>query len=171
MCEGRQLDVTFNRVVGSTVGPGVAAEGGPDLLSKLDTGLESGSEHSHYSQKSFGKTSQTQPRSTKSNSNSHRSSSHHHNSSQGHSHAHRHASQGNGSHSGLSARSSVSDILSDKAESAGSVGSRTRGKGRLVTVGQSGSEGSEGKSYPGRETPEQIRSLGSLGGQTDDESF
>uniref|UniRef100_A0A7N6C0K4 Centrosomal protein 78 n=1 Tax=Anabas testudineus TaxID=64144 RepID=A0A7N6C0K4_ANATE len=116
---------------------------------------------------SFGKTFQTQPRSHKSNSNSHHSNSHHSNSSHGYSfsnnHGHSRRSQDSGSHCGLSARSNVSDVMSEKAESVGSVGSKNRGKGRLVT-GQSGSEGSEGKSYPGR-------SLDSLVGQSDNESF
>lgn len=65
----------------------------------------------------------------------------------------------------------MSDIISDKAESVASAGSMNRGLGRLVTVGQSGSEGSQGKAYPGRQTLKQIRSLGSLGGQSDNESF
>lgn len=168
--------MTFNEPGRSAVDPGVGVEEEPDQFSKPDAQFDSGSEQSLCSQKSFdkvsfGKTFQTKPRNYKSNSNSHQSNSHHSNSSHGYSfsnnHAHSHASQGNGSHGGLSARSSISDVISDKAESVGSVGSKNRGKGRLVT----GQSGSEGKSYPGRETLKQIRSLGSLGGQSDNESF
>lgn len=172
--------MTFNQAVGSVLDLGVGVEEEVDQFSKPDTQLDSGSEGSLYSQKSFdkvsfGKTFQTQPRNHKSNSSSHRSNSHHSNNFHGYSfsnnYAHSQASQGNGSHGGLSSRSSVSDIISDKPESVGSVGSRNRGKGSLVTVGQSESEGSEGKSYLGRETAEQIRSLGSRRGQSDNESF
>lgn len=164
--------MTFNEAVGSAVDPGVGVKEELHQFSKPDAQLDSGSELSLCSQKSFdkvsfGKTFQTQPRSHKSNSNSHHSNSHHSNSSHGYSfsnnHGHSRRSQDSGSHCGLSARSNVSDVMSEKAESVGSVGSKNRGKGRLVT-GQSGSEGSEGKSYPGR-------SLDSLVGQSDNESF
>lgn len=176
--EDRLLDVTFSKASGPAVDPGKGGEEDPDQYSKPDTQHESGSEHSFHSQKSFDKFSfgnifQTQPSKHKCNSNSHRSNSHHSNSSHGYnnSYAQSHASHSNGSHCALSVKSSVSDIISDKAESVPSVGSRNRGTGRLVTIGQSGSEGSEGKAYPGRETLEQIRSLGSLGGQSENESF
>lgn len=68
----------------------------------------------------------------------------------------------------MSSRSSVSDVISDMAESVGSVRSGNRGKGKLVTAVQSGSEGSD---YLRRDTLEQIRSLGGLGRQSDNESF
>ncbi|XP_040897541.1 centrosomal protein of 78 kDa isoform X2 [Toxotes jaculatrix] len=176
--EDRLLDVTFNKASGPAVDPGIGGEGEPNRYSKPDAHHGSGSEHSFRSQKSldkvsFGETFQAQPSKPKSNSNSCQSSSHHNNGSNGYnnSYAKSYSSHSNGSHGALSVRSSVSDIASDKAESVGSVGSRNRGKGRLVTVGQSGSEGSEGKAYPGRETLGQIRSLGGLVGQSDNESF
>ncbi|XP_073323299.1 centrosomal protein of 78 kDa [Pagrus major] len=144
--DGRLLDVTFTQASVPAAHPGTDGEREPDRYSKPVTQHDSGSEHSYRSQKSFDKvyfsrTFQSQPSHT--NSNSHRS---------------------NGSYGGLSGRSSVSDIMSDKAESVGSVGSRNEGKRRLVTEGQSGSEGSD---YPGRE----IRSLSGLGRHSDDESF
>ncbi|XP_041792936.1 centrosomal protein of 78 kDa isoform X2 [Chelmon rostratus] len=146
--EGRLLDVTFSQASGPAVDPGAGGEGEPDKYSKPFTQQDSGSEHSFHSQKSsdkvyFGETFQTQPSHPKSNSNSYRS---------------------NGSRGGLSGRSSVSEIISGKADSVGSVGSRNRGKGMLAT-GQSESEGSD---YPGRE---RIRSVGGPGGQSDNESF
>lgn len=163
--------MTFTQASGPAVDPGVEE---PDRYSKPETQHDSGSEHSFRSQKSFDKvyfdkTFQTQPSHPKSNSNSHRSNGFHGYSYN--SYAHSHASHSNGSLGGLSGRSSISDIISDKAESVASVGSSNRGQGRLVTVGQSESEGSEGKAYPGRETLEQIRSLCGLGGQSDNESF
>lgn len=167
--EDRQLDVTFTQAFGPAGEPSVGGEEEPDKYSKPEAEHNSGSEHS--SQKSFkfscSKTFQTQSSHPKSNSNSHRSNGSH-GYSFNNSYAHSQASYSNGSHSALSVSSSVSNVISDKAESVGSVASRNREKERLVTVGQSGSEG---KAYPGRETLEQIRSLGSLGGQSDDESF
>lgn len=150
--EGRLLDVTFNPASGPAVDPGAGGEEEPDRYSDTFTQHKSGSEHSFHSQQSFdkvdfGKTFQTQPSHPRSHSSSHNS---------------------NRSHGGLSGRSSISDVISDKAESLASVGSRNRGDARQVTVGQSGSEGSD---YPGRETLEQIRSLSDLGGKSDNESF
>ncbi|XP_044053857.1 centrosomal protein of 78 kDa [Siniperca chuatsi] len=175
--EDRLLDVTFSQAFEPepAVDPGVGGKEEPDKYSKPDTQHDSGSEHSFRSQKSFdkvffGKAFQTQPSHPESNSNSHRSNGSH-GYSFNNSYAYSHASHSNGSLGGLSGRSSVSDVISDKAESVGSVGSTNRGQGRLVTVGQSGSEGSEGKAFPGSETLEQIRSLGGLGGQSDNESF
>nr|XP_046243802.1 centrosomal protein of 78 kDa [Scatophagus argus] len=143
--EDRLLNVTFSQTSGPAVDLGLGREGEPDKP-------DSRSEHRFCSQTPFdevyfGETLQTQSSHPRSNSNTHRSIE---------------------SHGGLSGRSSISDLLSDKAESVGSVGSRNRGKGRLVTVGQSESEGSD---YPGRETLDQIRSLGRLVGQSDNESF
>ncbi|XP_065805640.1 centrosomal protein of 78 kDa isoform X1 [Labrus bergylta] len=175
LCEDRLLDVTFNQACGSAGDTGVGKEEEPDKCLKPATQHDSGSEHSFRSQKSFdkvsiGKTFQTQTNQPRSISNSHKS-----NSSNGYSfhksYANSHASHSNGSHGRLSGRSSVSDIISDKAESVGSVGSRNSGQGRLVTVGQSGSQGSHRRAYPGMETLEQIRSLISLGGQSDNDSF
>lgn len=155
--------MTFSQAAGSAGDPAVGGEEEPDKYSKPDIQHDSGSEHSFRSQKSFdrgsfGKTFQTQSSHPKSNSNSHRSNGSH-GYSFNNSYAHSRASHSNGSHGGLSVRSSVSDIISDEAESVRSVGSRNGGKGRLVTVGQSGSEGSE-KGFPGRKTLE-----------SDDESF
>ncbi|KAM8761318.1 centrosomal protein of 78 kDa [Acanthopagrus schlegelii] len=144
--EGKLLDVTFTKSSAPAADPGAGGEREPDRYSRPTTQHDSGSEHSYRSQKSFDKvyfsrTFQSQPSHT--NSNSHRS---------------------NGAYGGLSGRSSDSDIISDKAESVGSAGSKNGGKRRLVTEGRSGSEGSD---YPGRE----IRSLSGLGGRSDDESF
>ncbi|KAM7415968.1 hypothetical protein PAMA_018168 [Pampus argenteus] len=177
--EDMLLNVTFNRATGPAVDPDVRAEQEPDHFSIPDTERDSGSERSVRSQKSFdrmslGKTFQTQPNHLKSNSNSHHSNSHHsgsHRYSSINSYADSNVSLSDRSHGGLSVRSSVSDIVSDKAESLASVGSGNRGLGMLVTVGHSGSEGSQGKAYFRREPPKQIRSLGSLGGQTDYDSF
>ncbi|XP_078107185.1 centrosomal protein of 78 kDa isoform X2 [Sander vitreus] len=169
--EDRPLDVTFIQASGPVEDPGVGGE--PDTHSKPETQHDSGSEHSLRSQKSFDKVSlsqafQTPPSHPKSNSNSRRSSGSH-GYSFNNSYARSLSSHSNGSNGGLSVRSSVSDIISDRTESVGSVGSGNRRMRRLVTVGQSGSEGSEGKAFPGRES--QIRSLGALAGQSDDESF
>uniref|UniRef100_A0A672YUP1 Centrosomal protein 78 n=1 Tax=Sphaeramia orbicularis TaxID=375764 RepID=A0A672YUP1_9TELE len=173
------LDVTFTQVAGSAVVPGVHGEGDPDQYSKPVT-HESGSERSFGGQKSFeglpfGKTFETQPRHTKSNSNSQRSNSLQSNGSHrysfNNSYTNSDASNSKGSHGGLSVRSSVSEVLSDKAESLRSTGSKRREGGRLMTEGRSGSEGSEGGIYPGMEILEQVRSLSSLGGHSDHESF
>ncbi|XP_045891778.1 centrosomal protein of 78 kDa isoform X1 [Micropterus dolomieu] len=173
LSEDRLLDLTFSRASGPAVDPGVGGAEEPDKYSKPDTQHDLCSEHSFRSQKSFdkvslGKTFQTQPSHPKNSSSSHRS-----NSSHGYSFnncAYSHASHSNGSVAG-SGRSSACDVISDKTEPVGPLGSRNRGQGRLVTEGQSGSEGSEGKAYPGRETLEQIRSLGGLDRQSDNESF
>ncbi|XP_030000435.1 centrosomal protein of 78 kDa [Sphaeramia orbicularis] len=174
-----KLDVTFTQVAGSAVVPGVHGEGDPDQYSKPVT-HESGSERSFGGQKSFeglpfGKTFETQPRHTKSNSNSQRSNSLQSNGSHrysfNNSYTNSDASNSKGSHGGLSVRSSVSEVLSDKAESLRSTGSKRREGGRLMTEGRSGSEGSEGGIYPGMEILEQVRSLSSLGGHSDHESF
>ncbi|XP_070690241.1 centrosomal protein of 78 kDa [Pempheris klunzingeri] len=153
--EDKVLDATLTQASGPAVNPDLGGEEEPDEYSKSwlpDTRHDSGSEHSVRSQKSFdkvyfGKTFQTTPSHPKSNSNSHRS-----NSSHGYifnnSYSHSLASHSNGSLGEMSIRSSISDIISDKAVSVRSVGSVNRGQGRLVTVGQSGSEGSEGKAYP-----------------------
>lgn len=139
----RRLDLTFDQASGP---PLDAGEPGRAEHSHPPSRQDSGSERSIRSQKSldmvyFSKTFETQPgRPRSSNGHSHRS---------------------NGSVGGLSGASSVSD----KAESVGSLGSRSGGKARLVTVGQSGSDGSQS---PGREP---IRLLGGLGGRSDDEDF
>ncbi|GAA6227436.1 centrosomal protein of 78 kDa [Lates japonicus] len=86
--EDRQPDVTFSKASRSGIDPGIGGEEELHRYSKPDTQLDSGSEHSFRSQKSydkvsFGKTCQTQPSTHKSNSNSHRSNSHHRNGSHG----------------------------------------------------------------------------------------
>ncbi|XP_004547143.2 centrosomal protein of 78 kDa [Maylandia zebra] len=167
----RSLDVTFTQASAPAASGVVDVEEEANHFSKPDTQHDSGSEHSFYSQKSFdnisfGKTSQTRPSHPTSNSNSHRNNSSH-GYSFSNSYTYNRASHSNGSRGGSSA--SVSDILSDK-ESVGSVGSRNRGNGRLVTVGQSGSEGSERKAPSTRGALEQVRSLENLGVQSDNES-
>ncbi|XP_035022810.1 centrosomal protein of 78 kDa [Hippoglossus stenolepis] len=163
--DDRLLDVTFNK---PAVEPCVGGEEEPDRYSRPDTQHDSGSEHSFRSQKSFRETFQTKQSNGNSNSNSHRSYSRHRNGSHGYSNVQSHSSHSNGSRGGISVRSSVSDMLSDKEESVGSAASRLSGKGRLVTKGQSGSEE---KAYLGRESLEQISSLGGSGGHLVNSSF
>ncbi|KAM9857902.1 centrosomal protein of 78 kDa [Aulostomus maculatus] len=171
----RLKDVTFDQATG---GSGVGGDQELDQFSKPDIQRDSGSERSFCSQKSFEKvffsqTVQNQPSHRQSHSSSLRSHSHHSNYSSAnsfkYSYSHSDAPQSNRSRGGSSVRSSVSDILSDKAESVGSVESRSRGSARLATVGQSGSdgsEGSEGKDYHGKKPLGHIRSLAGLGGQS-----
>uniref|UniRef100_A0A3P8TS93 Centrosomal protein 78 n=1 Tax=Amphiprion percula TaxID=161767 RepID=A0A3P8TS93_AMPPE len=171
--KGRLLDVTFTQASGGAADPGVGREEEPDQYSRPVTQHDSGSERSFLSQKSFdnnsfGKTFQAQTSHHKSNSNSHRSNSPH-GYSFNNSCAYSRASHSNGSHGGSSV--SLSDIISDKAESVESVGSRNRGKGRSATVSQSGSEVLERKADPGRGVLEQLGSLRVLGGQSDNDSF
>ncbi|KAF7660825.1 hypothetical protein LDENG_00274550 [Lucifuga dentata] len=131
----------------------------PDSLHNL------GSDYSCHSQNSSGKGSlgktpyndATQTSHHHSNSTSHRSNdnSRHRDGSHGysfnfsntHSHDNSHASRSNEPHSDPSIRSSISEIMSEKAESVGSAGSKDSVRGRHVVVGHSGSEGSEGKAY------------------------
>ncbi|XP_030593653.1 centrosomal protein of 78 kDa [Archocentrus centrarchus] len=170
--EERPLDENFSRASGPAASPVVDVEEEPNKFSKPDTQHYSGSEKSFRSQRSydnisFGKTFQTQQSHPRSNSNSHRNNSSH-GYSFNNSYAYNRASHSNGSHGGSSV--CVSDIISDK-ESVGSVGSRNKGSGRLATIGQSGSEGSERKASPRRDALEQVRSLESLGVQSDNDSF
>lgn len=158
MHQDRPVDVTS----GLVADPVVSGEEDPDRYSKPNTQSESGSEHSFYSHKSFNDFSYGKSL-PKSNSNSYRSNSSH-GYSFNNSYAYSRASYSNGSHGG----SSASDIISDKAESVGSVASNDRRNGRLVTVGLSGSERETG---PGRRGLELIRSLGGQGDQSDDDSF
>ncbi|XP_068995186.1 centrosomal protein of 78 kDa [Embiotoca jacksoni] len=163
------LDVTFIQASGATDGPVAGGEEEPDQYSKPDVQHDSGSEHSFRQQKSvdnisFGKTFETQPSQSKSNSNSHRSNSYRGYSFNS-SYSYSRVSHSNGSHGELSA----SDIISDEAESVGSVRSRTRG--RLMAGCPSGSEESERKANTGRGALEQLRSLRGLLDQSDNESF
>lgn len=113
--EDRLRDVlTSHHASGPAGDPCVRGEEEPDHFSKPDTQQDSGSEHSFRSQKSFDKVSfgkTFQSGHPKSNSNSPRSSGSHR-----YSYAHSHSLHSNGSHGGLSVRSSVSDIISDKAD-------------------------------------------------------
>ncbi|XP_042344349.1 centrosomal protein of 78 kDa isoform X2 [Plectropomus leopardus] len=175
LCEDKLQDVTLNQKSGPAGNPGAGGEEELDEDLELDSQHDSVSDGSASSQKFlekafFNKSFRTQSSHPKSNVNSHRSSGSNEYSFNN-SYANSHASQSNGSHGGSSVRSSVSDIISDQAESVGSGSSRKRGEGRLVTTGQSGSEGSDRRVYPAKKTLEQIRSLGTLGGQSDDESF
>ncbi|XP_074527190.1 centrosomal protein of 78 kDa isoform X2 [Halichoeres trimaculatus] len=171
--EHRLLNKTFQRAHGPLGDTGDGGEEDADKYSKPHTQSDSGSEHSFHSQKSFDRVSVGKTNQLKNNNNSDKS-----NRSSGYSvhksSANRHASHSSGSHGGLSGKSSISDIMSDKAESVGSVRSRSGGQGKRVTVGQSGSDRSdrsEGRAYPGRETLEQIKTLVSLGGLSDNDSF
>lgn len=85
------------------------------------------------------------------------------NGSHAYSSVHSNSHHSNSSHGGMSVRSSLSE-LSERAESVGSkgsVGDKDGGGG-----GQRGTE--EGKPFSGFGVLEQVRSLGSLGGESDD---
>lgn len=96
------------KTVGPAAEPGVGGEKEPEQYSKPYMQQLSGSQRSTCGQKSFGETFQIQPRVDNSN---HQSGPYHRSPS----------SYSSGSHSGLSMRSGVSDIMSDRAESVGSV--------------------------------------------------
>uniref|UniRef100_A0A1A7WK04 Centrosomal protein 78 n=3 Tax=Iconisemion striatum TaxID=60296 RepID=A0A1A7WK04_9TELE len=164
----RLLDVTFSHAGVDTRDLIVGGEKEPHQYIRPDIQRDSESEQSFHSNKSydnisFGKTFQTQPTSQRGETGSNRSNSYH-----GYSlnHTYSRGSQNNGSHGGSS--ESLSEIISDRAESVESAGSRSSGVRRLVMVGQSRSEGSEGRAYPGRAALKQIRSVG---GRSDQESF
>lgn len=140
--DDRLQDLAFKQVSGAAGDPGLCGEEA-DKYSEPFTQQDLGSEHSLHSPKSFdkvnlGKPFQTHP---SSNSNSHRSI---------------------GSHSRLSDRPRDRALVSEKAESVGSAKSRNREQGKLVSVVQSGSEGSD---------KGQIWSVGSVGRLSDNESF
>lgn len=100
----------------------------PITSSRPVTPLGSCSEHSSYCQKSLNKhyfAKKTQPNPSKSTGSSKRSK---------------------GSDGGLSSRSSISEMFSDKAESAGSYRSGKSGKGVLRELGQSQKEGERNSS-------------------------
>lgn len=158
----RLPDTTFTHAGGDRQDPAVDEEAEPHQYLRPDIQQDSGSEHSFRSNKfldniSFGKTFQAQPTSRRGETRS--------NSSHGNSFSNSHVTQSVRSHG--SSPDSLSEIISDRAESAGSSGSRNHGMGRLVTVSQSGSKGSERKNCPGRAALKQVRPLG---GQSDDES-
>lgn len=144
--------MTFSQASKPAVDPGFSVEDQPDEYSTPASQQDSGSEHSFHSKKSldkvyFGKSFQANPSPPRSDSNSHRNSR---------------------SHGSLSNRSSISGVISDRGDSLSSVGSRDRGRGELGTAGQFGSEGSD---YTRKDALNQIRSLGSLGRRSDNESF
>lgn len=144
--------MTFSQASKPAVDPGFSIEDQPDEYSTPASQQDSASEHSSHSQKSldkvyFGKSFQANPSHPRSDSSFHRN---------------------NRSHGSLSSRSSINGVISDRGDSLGSVRSRDRGKGELGTVGQLGSEGSD---YTRRDALNQIRSLGSLGRRSDNESF
>ena len=158
----------ISQAVGHTAHPVEGVEEEELHYLKPDTEPDSGSEHSFQSKKSFDHFSFGEPFQTQSNHQRSETSSHRSNVSRGYSFnsslAYSRSSQSYGSH--RSSFESVREFISDKAESVGSVGSKN--SRRLVTVGQSGSEGSERKAYPRRGAFKQIRSLGD---ESDDESF
>lgn len=161
--KGRLLDTTFSHAGGDRRDPVVDEEEEPHQYLRPDIQQDSGSEHSFRSNVfldniSLGKTFQIQPTSRRGETSSHRS-----NSSHGNGFNNSHVSRSVRSHG--SSPDSLSEIVSDRAESVGSAGSRNHGMGRLVTVSQSGSEGSERKTYPA------LNQVRPLGGQSDDESF
>ncbi|KAM4577200.1 centrosomal protein of 78 kDa [Odontesthes bonariensis] len=164
----RLLNITFSQAVGDTAHPVEGVEEEQLQYLKPNTEPDSGSEHSFQSKKSFDHFSLGEPFRTQSNHQRSESSSHRSNVSRGYSYdsslVYSLSSHSNGSH--RSSFESVREIISDKAESVGSVGSKH--SGRLVTGGQSGSEGSERKAYPRRGVFEKIRSVGD---DSDDESF
>uniref|UniRef100_A0A1A8NNY5 Centrosomal protein 78 n=1 Tax=Nothobranchius rachovii TaxID=451742 RepID=A0A1A8NNY5_9TELE len=164
----RLLDVTFSHAGVDTRDLIVGGDKEPHQYIRPDIQRDSESEQSFHSNKScdnisFGKTFQTQPTSQREETGSHRSNSYH-----GYSLSHTYSGgyQNNGSHDGSS--ESLSEIISDKAESVESAGSRSSGVRRLVMVGQSRSEGSERRVCPGRAALTQIPSVG---GRSDQESF
>ncbi|KAM9391391.1 centrosomal protein of 78 kDa [Pholidichthys leucotaenia] len=159
----RPPDMTFRWASGPTGDPSAGRREQQSKFTKQDTHHDSGSERSFHSQKSFvnvsvGKTFQTQL-SRPESSNSHSShSSHGYRFSN--SYAYDQSSRGG-------SPVSDSDIMSNKAETLGSIGSRPKGKGRLTAIGQSESEGSERKAGARSAALVQMRSLEDLLGQTD----
>lgn len=158
--------MTFSHVAEDSGDPVVDEEVEPHQYLRPDIQPDSGSELSFRSNKSldnvsFGKTFQTQARSRWGENKPQRSVS-----SCGNSFSNGPVTHSNGARGG--SPDSLSEIISDRAESVGSAGSRDHEMGRLVTVSQSGSKGSERKTTPGRAALKHIRSLGS---RSDDESI
>lgn len=163
----KHVDVAFSRTSGRIANPLGSGEEEPLQYLHPDSRPDSGSEHSFRWQKTFDNVSLDKTFQTHSNHRSRDASSHRsddsHRSSFSNSFAYSQASHSNRSHDGLS--ESVAEILSDKAESVGSVRSRSIGKKRLVTVGQSESEGSEREVYPRRGV---LEKTGIAKGESDD---
>ncbi|KAM4745556.1 centrosomal protein of 78 kDa isoform 2-T2 [Anableps anableps] len=161
----RLVDVTFNHTGLQAADPVLAGEEEPHQYFRPDTQPDSGSEHSFRSQKSFdhfsfAKTFQTQPSRQRMETRSNRSNSYQGNGFSNNSMYSR-ASQKKGTHGDSS--ESVSEIMSDKAESVVSVGSGSSGNGRRI-VSQQWSESSERRVYL-------LKQIESLSGQSDESSF
>lgn len=160
--EDRQRDVTFLLAAGLN-----GESGGGDKDKHTKPNHESGSEHSLFSQKSLQgaslrKTSQSHPlpRNSKSNSEFNRSNSRHSNGSHSYSfdNTQSNGCQSNGSYGRLSAKSSISEVISDKAESVRSSGSKR--KDRQETEGRPWSGGSSSSEHAGKHFLEQITGQG-----------
>uniref|UniRef100_A0A096M7M6 Centrosomal protein 78 n=2 Tax=Poecilia formosa TaxID=48698 RepID=A0A096M7M6_POEFO len=152
----RLVDVTFNHTGLDAAAPALPGEEEPHQYFRPATQPDSGSEHSQksFDHFPFGKTFQSQPSRQEMEASSNRSSSYHGNSISNNS-MYSGESQINSTHGGFP--ESVSEIMSDKGESLGSVSSGNR---RLM-FGQPGSEGSERGAYS-------LNQIGSLGGQSVD---
>lgn len=158
---------TFNQGLEHVAEPALGGEKESLQYLQPDTEHDCSSEHSYSSQKScdaisFGKTFQTQSNQRRPDSISHRSTGSHRSSFKS-SCANSRVSKSSMSYAG--SFESFSEIISDRAESVGSVGSRNSEHGRMVIVGHAGSEK---KAHLGRGTLGQI---GTLASQSDFESF
>ncbi|XP_038163963.1 centrosomal protein of 78 kDa [Cyprinodon tularosa] len=153
----QSVESTFNYNGLEPADPAVAEEEQPQQYLCPEMQPDFGSEHSFHSQKSFDKNFQSQPSRQRMETSSNRSNSYHGNDFSNNSYGQ--ASQNKGAHRG--SFESVSDIMSDKAETLGSI---SRGNGGLI-VSQLGSEKA---AYPGRATLRQVRSPSS---QSDNEFF
>ncbi|XP_043966151.1 centrosomal protein of 78 kDa isoform X1 [Gambusia affinis] len=158
----RLVDVTFNHTgldAAAPSAPSLPGEEEPHQYFRPDTQPDFGSEHSQksFDHFAFGKTFQSQPSRQGMETSSNRSSSYHGNDLSNNS-MYSGESQNNSTHGGFP--ESVSEIMSDKGESLGSVSSGNR---RLV-FGRPGSEGSERGAYS-------LNQIRSLGGQSVDKFF
>ncbi|XP_054895275.1 centrosomal protein of 78 kDa isoform X2 [Poeciliopsis prolifica] len=155
----RLVDVTFNHTGLDAAAPAPPGEEEPHQYFRPDAQPDFSSEHSQKSSDHFPftKTFQSQPSRQGTESSSNRSSSYQGNGLSNNS-LYSGESRNNSIHSGFP--ESVSEIMSDKGESLGSVGSEISGNRRLM-FGQLGSEGSEGSE----------RGAYSLGGQSVDKFF
>ncbi|XP_056144885.1 centrosomal protein of 78 kDa [Lampris incognitus] len=186
LMKDKALESCVSQASGPAIDPNVDLEGGgeePDQYSKPEAQLDSGSERSCYSQKSYGsglpgnRSPQfsgsygdvSKPSNVHNNGNSHNSYSNSHRSNCSHecrfnysnsySSIHSNTSYSNGFHGDLSVRSSLGEIMSERADSKESLQSKSRGEGRRITAGHHGSEGAEKKAYLEPETLGQIRYL------------
>ncbi|KAJ0019739.1 hypothetical protein NQD34_007308 [Periophthalmus magnuspinnatus] len=153
-CGDKPLNVTFTQAPRSPEVPGASGEANMDRNSKLIHTF--GSEQSIYSQKSFEdlrKTYQTQQ------SHSPHSKSHHSNSS------HRYSDSSHGS-GRLSSKSSISEVISERADSVRSSGSRKEDGVSLGFKGRLRSEGSVSSDNDVADILNQITSLRGMGAQS-----